>query len=461
MVSYIIWLIAFVAGVCVSFFVPEATIPLGGKFAFIGAWGAVLGFVLYTLCKRRVENAEAEFNENLETLKASQLDLVTGMQSKIPVEAAEQPAAKLPEPPATVKAEAPLPKGAISAKEILENLSEAPLRVNFPLNLWKRYAKSVLKDRPFGEVLANLEKLLPALFPKASGILYMYAGTQTDLRKIFSFGPSVISDDSIRPGECASYNSGEVVVCDYSKHDLTGGCTHLHHRPQGVSFCAPIEGLEEHYGIFSLQVDALPDNESLDDWHAKVSFVATTFGLYVSNQNLNVRYKEHSIRDNLTGLFNRRYMEESLAREIAAATRHKTPIGLIMLYPDAIAEIQKTKGRHAVEQLLWELGQRLPGYIRTEDIPCRYDGEIFCVILPGADLMITRQRAEKIRNEISQLQIAYGAGILATPLSLGVAVMPAHAADGGSLLYMAEASMRHAMQAGGNRVTIADALINP
>lgn len=62
MVSYIVWLIAFVAGVGVSFFVPEATISLGGKFAFIGAWGAVLGFVLYTLCKRGVETAEAEFN---------------------------------------------------------------------------------------------------------------------------------------------------------------------------------------------------------------------------------------------------------------------------------------------------------------------------------------------------------------------------------------------------------------
>ncbi|OWV08819.1 GGDEF domain-containing protein [Fibrobacter sp. UWH1] len=461
MVSYIVWLIAFVAGVGVSFFVPEATISLGGKFAFIGAWGAVLGFVLYTLCKRRVETAEAEFNENLESLKASQLDLVTGIQANKPAEPVEKPAVKAPEPPpVTAKNEIPLPKGAISAREALEKIAGAPLRANFPLDVWKRYAKSILKDRPFGEVLANLEKLLPAMFPKASGILYMYAGTQTDLRKLYSFGPSVISDASIRPGECASYNSGEIVVCDYSKHDLSGGCTHLHHRPQGISFCAPIEGLEEHFGIFSLQVDALPDNESLDDWHAKVSFVATTFGLYVSNQNLNVRYKEHSIRDNLTGLFNRRYMEESLAREIAAATRHKTPIGLIMLYPDSIAEIQKTKGRHAVEQLLWELGQRLPGYIRTEDIPCRYDGEMFCIILPGADLKITRQRAEKIRHEISQLQIAYGAGVLATPLSLGVAVMPAHAADGGSLLYMAEASLRHAMQAGGNRVTIADALIN-
>ena len=119
----------------------------------------------------------------------------------------------------------------------------------------------------------------------------------------------------------------------------------------------------------------------------------------------------HSIRDSLTGLFNRRYMEESLRREVSAANRHGTPIGIVMIYPDQVAEIQKEKGNHAVEQMLWELGQRLPNFIRTEDIPCRYDGEVLCVILPGADKKITLDRAERIRREISQLQVAYGDGI--------------------------------------------------
>lgn len=459
MATYIIWLFAFVAGVCVSFFVPEATIPLSGKFAFMGAWGAVLGFVLYTLCKRKLENAEANFNENLETIKASQLDKITGIQNAVPMEEGEKSMSPL-ENPLPEGGNLQLPPGAKSAKDFLNEIAENGLNASFPLESWKGYAKCILKDRPFKEVLDCLEKLLPEMFPKASGILYMYAGTQTDLHKIFSFGENVISDDVIRPGECASYNSGDIVISDYSKPDLSGGCTHLHHHPQGVSFCAPIEGFEEHFGIFSLQVDSLPDNESLDDWHAKVSFIATTFGLYVANQDLNVRYKAQSIRDDLTGLFNRRYMEESLAREVSAAIRHKTPIGLIMMYPEAVDGIQQSRGRHAVEQLLWELGQRLPNYIRNEDIPCRYDGNVFCVILPGADLHITKQRAEKIRNEIAQLQIAYGDGVLGSTLSMGVAVMPAHASDGSSLLYMAEASMQQSLQAGGNRVTIADALIN-
>ena len=446
MLTYFFWLVAFAGGVVVSYFVPEATLSIGGKFFFVGAWGTVLGFVLFTICRKKVENAEVEFTETLNSIKGERFDFVTGLPIK---EEAR------PEPE-----DEPLPKGAVPAQEALEKLEEQAVRAGFPLDVWKKYSRCLLKDRPVPEVVKALEELLPLLFPKASGILYMYAGTQTDLHKVLAFGDYAISDDVIRPAECASFDAGDIVITDYSNPNLTGGCTHLHHHPHGISFCAPIEGIEEHFGIFSLQTDALPDNESMDDWYAKVSIVATSFGLYIANQNLNMRYKQHSIRDNLTGLFNRRYMEESLAREVSSATRHNSPIGLIMMYPDAVVEIEKKRGRHAVEQLLWELGQRLPGYIRSEDIPCRYEGDIFCIILPGANLKITRQRAEKIRNEISQLQIAYGDGILATTLSMGVAVMPVHAGDAGGLLYTAAASMRLAVQSGANRVIIADALAN-
>ena len=449
MVSYFFWLVAFIAGIVISYFVPETTLSLGGKFIFVGAWGVVLSFVLFTLCRKKIETAEVDFNETINSIKDSKFASTSGFD-----------ALELTSPVPPEQESMPLPVGAISSKEVLTKKLESNICAKFPLPLWKKYARTLMKDRPVPEVVESLKSLLPELFPNASGILYMYAGTQTVLHKVLAFGETVISDDEIRPVECASFDAGDIVISDFSNPSMNAGCTHLHHHPHGISFCAPIEGIEEHFGIFSLQTDALPDNETLDDWHAKVSAVATTFGLYVANQNLNARYMQHSIRDNLTGLFNRRYMEESLAREVSAATRHRTPIGLIMLYPDSVSEIQEKRGRHAVEQLLWELGQRLPGYVRNEDIPCRYEGDVFCVILPGADLKITRNRAERIRSEISQLQIAYGDGILATTLSMGVAVMPAHAGDSKGLLMAAGESMQMAIQSGANRVIIADALEN-
>lgn len=452
LLSFIIWLVAFVAGVVASYNIPEDAIPLVGKFVFIGAWGGFLGLLYYSITKRKIQSMEEDFQESLNDLKESP------KTEYIPVvpSVGDEPKADAPVPVQS-PFESILPPGAMPVKEALKQMDEVAKPV-FPLEPWNNFCREILKNRPFSEVVETLEKVLPQLFPGAAGVLYMYGEVQSELRKIFAFGDYVISDDVIMPAECASFHKGEIEVTDFASGKLSGGCTHLHHHPQGISFCSPIEGLEEHFGILTIQVDSLAEGETVDFWKSKVSIVAATFGLYVANQNLNIRFQQHSIRDNLTGLFNRRYMEESLVREISAANRHKSPIGIIMMYPDGAAEIQSKLGRHALEQMLWELGQRLPGYIRNEDIPCRYDGEIFCVILPGAELKITRERAEKIRYEISQLRVAYGESVLQTSLSIGVSVLPVHAADAGTLIYAAEASMQLAYKNGGNRVILADAL---
>ena len=446
-VKYIFWLVAFLMGVIVAYVVPEETMSIGAKFIFVGAWGAVLGFVFYTVCKRQIESIENDFNEVLNRPQPKVTQFV-------PIHQQEEKKPDLP-PGAIPAAQALKQSVPVSVKQ----LDVAAFKVGFPLETWNAFKLAVIRNRPFTEVIDAMQKLLPELFPDASGVLYMYGGVQTELSQIFRFGPNVISDETVLPAECASFNTGDIVVTDYSSPEVSSGCTHLHHRPKGLAICAPVEGLEEHFGILTIQVDKLPETETKEYWQAKVSIVSAAFGLYVANQDLNMRFEQHSIRDVLTGLFNRRYMEESLNREITAAMRHKSPIGIVMLYPDAIPAVQNTQGRHAVEQLFWELGQRLPSYIRGEDIPCRYSDDVFCVIMPGADLSITRDRAERIRNEISQLQIAYGEGILATTLSMGVAVMPTHAKDAGSLIYTAEASLQMAMQAGGNRVVMGDAVM--
>lgn len=440
MLTYILWLVTFVIGVIAAYCVPEETLSINEKFFFIGAWGVVLGFVLYNICKKKIQKAEIDLNEAINSINVKTTD-----------ECDNAPRSEdnfdLPMPN--------LPTGAIPASKLKQELNNK-IYVKFPLAAWKSYARNLLKNRPITEVIDALNSLLPQMFPNASGILYMYAGSQAELHKVLSFGKNVISDDIIRPAECASFDAGDIVVSDYSSPNLTGGCTHLHHRPKGISFCAPVEGIGEHFGIFSLQTDSLNDNETIDDLHAKVSFIATTLGLFIANCNLDLRFEQNCIRDTLTGLYNRRYMEESLAREISFAVRHNTPIGIIMMYPDAIEQINETRGKHAVEQLLWELGLRFPSFVRNEDIPCRYEGNVFCIILPGANLKITRERAEKILNDISLLQIAYGDGILATTLSIGVSVMPTHASDANALLTAAGVSMQAALDAGANRIVIAE-----
>ena len=440
-----VWLLAFAAGVVLAYFVPETSFSVEIKFLFVGIWGAVLGFIFYTIAKKAIQDGEGGDDY------PSAQNHITELVPIVPGEVPEEPGETAPEETAEGVAE--------ETAASVEESPAAPLpKPLFPLEEWSEFCREVLRNRPFSEVVAMLEKVLPKLFPGAAGVLYMYGDAQSEMHKIFSFGDYVISDDVMMPAECASFNLGEIVVNDYTSDGSTAGCTHLHFHNQGVAFCAPIEGIEEHFGTLCIQVDEFPEGEDLEFWKTKVSIVSATFGLYVANQNLNIRFQQHSIRDSLTGLFNKRYMEESLRREIFSATRHKTPIGIIMLYPDVIPQLQETRGRHAVEQMLWELGQRLPSYIRNEDVPCRYDGDVFCVIMPGADYKITKDRAEKICHEISLLQVAYGEGILKTSLSLGVSVMPVHAVEVKTLIKTAEAAMRLASRNGGNRVVMAEAL---
>lgn len=475
--SYVIWLLAFVAGVVFSFFIPEATLSAGLKFLFVGAWGAVLGLVYHVLCKRTLDAKELEFTQSLNEMNRKLEEMPKPEFEPIVPSVAEEseiaPAATESVIPETERVGFPM--GAISASEALDQMAavesqmaeaESPVHAIelakpvFPLEDWESFCKDILRNRPFAEVVESLKATLPKLFPNGAGVLYMYGDAQSELQKIFEFGEYPVGGDVLAPADCASFNLGEIVVTDFTSEGASAEtkCTHLHMHPQGIHICAPIEGLEEHFGILTIQTDALPEGEDLAFWKGKVSIVAATFGLYVANQNLNVRFRQHSIRDNLTGLFNKRYMEETLYREIFAANRHKTPIGIIMLYPDMINAIREEKGKHGVEQLLWELGQRLPSYIRNEDIPCRYEGDVFCVILPGADYKITRERAEKICNEILQLQIAYGDGVLATTLSLGVSVLPVHAGDVQTLVATASAAMQMAAENGGNQVVMAEAL---
>lgn len=419
---YILWLLSFLAGVVFVCVLPGDSPAPAVRYLFLGLWGSVLGALFNAISNKAAKPAEPEIFP--------------------------EPARKLPE----TEFIPVVGSGEIREPEKAEPSAPKILAPEFPDEDWLEFSHELLRNRPFPEVIRKLNELLPKIFKGASGVLYMYSNNQSELHQIFAFGENTISDPVIAPAECASFDSAKIVVADYSDPQHVNGCTHLHHRPQGYSFCAPVEGLEEHFGILTIQADALPEGETVETWKTKISMVATTFGLFVANQNLQMRFKTQSLRDQLTGLVNKRYMEEALMRAVSEARRHGTPIGMIMLYPDNLDELKNAHGTHASEQMLWELAQRLPRYIRTEDIPCRYSENVLCVLLPGADKIRTEQRAEKIRNEIENLQVAYGKLILQTTLSLGVAVYPENAKAANELVASAEQAMHKAMEQGANRV---------
>lgn len=168
------------------------------------------------------------------------------------------------------------------------------------------------------------------------------------------------------------------------------------------------------------------------------------------------RLRELSVRDSLTGLFNRRYMEETLDRELNRSERKQLPLGIIMLDLDHFKHINDTYGHAAGDTVLHYLGASLQAHIRGSDIACRYGGDEFILILPEASLEVTWERAERLCLDAKDLNVLYNGLLLETvSLSLGVAVFPDHGSTRLPLLAAADTSLYRAKIEGRNRVVAA------
>jgi len=173
-------------------------------------------------------------------------------------------------------------------------------------------------------------------------------------------------------------------------------------------------------------------------------------------QESDVRLREISVRDVLTGLFNRRYLEETLERELRRAERKGLSLGIIMLDVDHFKRINDTYGHAAGDAVLQELGPLLKGHIRMSDIACRYGGEEFVLILPEASLEVTRRLAEHLRQDAKLLTVSFNGMLMETvTLSLGVAAFPEHGSNQVSLLAAVDAALYRAKMEGRNRVIVA------
>ena len=166
--------------------------------------------------------------------------------------------------------------------------------------------------------------------------------------------------------------------------------------------------------------------------------------------------REQSVRDHLTGLFNRRYMEETLERELLRATRKQLSLGVIMLDVDDFKHFNDTWGHAAGDEILRELGSLLLRQVRGEDIACRYGGDEFILILPDASREVTSERAELICEYAGMFHLQFeGQSLAAVTLSLGVAVFPEHGSTSAAILKAVDGALYRAKREGRGRVVVA------
>ena len=172
----------------------------------------------------------------------------------------------------------------------------------------------------------------------------------------------------------------------------------------------------------------------------------------------NLQLRDRAVRDALTGVHNRGYLEESLAREEARARRSGTPLGVVMIDIDHFKRFNDTYGHAAGDAVLRTVGQYVMSLTRGEDIFCRYGGEEFVLIMIDTTARAAWERAESLRSGVQALAIEHdGQAIGPITLSIGVAMIPDNARDGQSALKAADEALYRAKQGGRNRVVVSDA----
>jgi diguanylate cyclase (GGDEF)-like protein len=308
------------------------------------------------------------------------------------------------------------------------------------------------------EAFQVLRRAMERLFPSESGALCILNSSRSLLEPVASWGAFPSADGVFTPQDCWALRRGRIQFLEDSPSGLI--CRHLGAAPALDSICAPLMAQGEAIGLLHLKGQAgssgTPSSRKPEVRRLLAATVADRIALALANLKLCESLRWQSIRDQLTGLFNRRYMEESFDRELRRAIRNRRTLGVIMLDVDHFKKFNDTLGHASGDALLTSLGDLLQSRTRREDIACRYGGEEFVLILPEADLAVTQQRAEELREEVKQLRVRHRGKLLGlVTLSLGVACYPEHGDAANDLIRIADAALYRAKVAGRDRVVLA------
>jgi diguanylate cyclase (GGDEF)-like protein/PAS domain S-box-containing protein len=339
--------------------------------------------------------------------------------------------------------------------EITASVRELERRTT-ELHLLREMTDLIQSSVSIEEAQEVVQRYLPQLFPHDTGALYVRSASRDLLEQTLAWGDLAAH---LSPGftsaDCWALRRGQSHCVHAGRGELL--CRHTPAAEGGEWVCLPLLAYGEVLGILHLYRSER-DTASIAEqpFLTLAETVASSLSLSLGNLRLRETLRQQSIRDSLTGLFNRRYLDETLPREILRATRTGSTLGVMMVDIDHFKQLNDTHGHDAGDAVLSALGRFLQQQVRGDDIACRYGGEEFTLILPGASLDAVCDRAEQLRVGVQSLVVRFNNTQLDTiTLSLGIAMWPQHGETEDIVLQAADAALYRAKQGGRNRVEIA------
>ncbi|MGB7548690.1 MAG: PAS domain S-box protein [Terracidiphilus sp.] len=360
----------------------------------------------------------------------------------------------------------------ISERKRMESaLEEANAKLRIALAESEEQAREAIKLTELVDILHSCQTVeeayriiasaLPTTLSSPSGALCMTTPSRNLVEAVAAWGGAPTTEKTFAPDDCWALRRGRIHRVTNAASPLR--CAHVSGSLAGGYLCVPLAAQGETLGVLCLENPSPSPNPSLgspedpiDALARHADAVAERISLLLANLRVRETLRSQSIRDPLTGLFNRRFMEESLEREVRRAARNNEGVALLMLDLDRFKLFNDTFGHQAGDVLLREFGDFLSQATRGQDVACRYGGEEFLLVLAGASIDAACKRAELLREELKQLTVRHAGQVLGRiTVSIGVSAFPVHGATGEELVRGADRALYRAKAEGRDRIVVA------
>jgi diguanylate cyclase (GGDEF)-like protein len=342
----------------------------------------------------------------------------------------------------------------------LQELVEKSARLNREISLVSELGDQLHACMTGEEAHQIINRMGSRLFPEHSGSLFLLNASRNILEMTVNWGENPPGQPITYPQNCWALRRGRPYLMQDPDRDLM--CEHLSPPLASGYYCVPLVAQGETLGVLQLRSLAAGSGIVSQPVISQASqslalTVAEHLALSLGNLKLQEALRHQAIRDPLTGLFNRRFMLETLERELYRMQRKESSLSIIMLDLDHFKRFNDTFGHASGDAVLSALGRMLLAHVRKEDVACRYGGEEFTVILPETPLKTACDRAEELRQSVQGLNLEHlGQSLGGITISLGVAVYPQHGENPETLLRAADVALYEAKQAGRDRVMVAN-----
>ncbi|WED42733.1 diguanylate cyclase [Legionella cardiaca] len=340
-----------------------------------------------------------------------------------------------------------------SYKKLSEGIKELQLK-NEQITLLVDMSDIMLAANAQEELSKVMAKYAQALLAFSSGYLFIMHPSRNYLEKAASWNTPNEQDKVMTPDQCWALRLGRLHQIKNPEKDLI--CEHIAteetHPKLPLIICVPLMAKNDIYGLLYIEI-----SEANFVLNEETRLIITAFAELTALALANVRLRENlryqSIRDPLTGLYNRRYLEDILFKQIHQAERSKFSFALLMIDVDHFKKINDNYGHDAGDVALREIGKVLEDSVRQGDVAARYGGEEFLLMLHNIDLDKAKKRAEQLRIAISKLQIKFGAQpVIPVTISVGIAIFPRDSKSKEELIELADKALYEAKASGRNQV---------